>query len=61
MRPRNETFIQSGWAISHARRLVSSKPEASESQASTHMYNCRRALEDSQYLGISKRSFRSFM
>ena len=23
--------------------LVSSKPEASESQASTHMYNCRRA------------------
>ena len=43
MRPRNVTFIQSGWAISHARRLVSSKPEASESQASTHMYNCRRA------------------
>ena len=30
-------------AISHARRLVSSKPEASESKASTHMYNCRRA------------------
>ena len=30
-------------AISHARRLVSSNPEASESQASTHMYNCRRA------------------
>ena len=43
-------------AISHARRLVSSKPEASESKASTHMYNCRRALEDSQYLGIAKRA-----
>ena len=39
----NETFIQSGWAISHARRLVSSRIEPAQSSCSTHMYNCRRA------------------
>ena len=39
----NETFIQSGCEIGNGELLVSSNPEASESQASTHMYNCRRA------------------
>ena len=47
---------QSGCEIGGIPCLVRSRFRRSQSSCSTHMYNCRRALEDSQYLGIAKRA-----